>query len=312
MTLIGHPFDTLKVRMQASAQSIYSSTFHCARQTVAVEGWLALYKGLQPAMLTTCTTSGLRFGVQNKFNDYLVSIFGGAASSRAAPAQTSGALTRRQSNHVLAARTFDDLPASTRVLAEGGGGAACGLVLPLIFTPMEMIKVQRQVLRDNTTSNATIARNLWRQHGLAGLYTGHRLTVARSTLGNMTLFGSFEAWKALLRSARSALRGGGGADESPAWTTSVAAGVLSGWTTQLVVFPIDSAKSRMQAKVDAGVGRGGSGGGGGGAAGILPALAQLWREGTMYRGLSSMLLRAVPVHMAYLPVYGLFMTAVAA
>ena len=45
-----------------------------------------------------------------------------------------------------------------------------------------------------------------------------------------------------------------------------------------------------------------------GSRALLPALAALWREGAMYTGVSSMLLRAVPVHLAYLPVYGLLMT----
>ena len=62
MTLIGHPFDTLKTRMQTN--NAYASTWACARQTVAAEGLLAVYKGLGPALATTCLTSGLRFGVQ--------------------------------------------------------------------------------------------------------------------------------------------------------------------------------------------------------------------------------------------------------
>ncbi len=66
MTLIGHPFDTLKTRMQTN--NAYASTWACARQTVAAEGLLAVYKGLGPALATTCLTSGLRFGVQVREN----------------------------------------------------------------------------------------------------------------------------------------------------------------------------------------------------------------------------------------------------
>jgi len=292
MTTVGHPFDTLKTRMQASAIP-YTSTFHCASQTVRNEGLLALYKGLQPALLTTCLTSGLRFGVQQKFNSMLVEWLAhssGGSRSRMIRRRSS-ASTPTISPH----RSFDDLSVGTRILAEGGGGAACGLVLPVIFTPMELIKVRRQVLKDNSVSNWQLAMRVWRESGLGGLYTGHRFTVARSTLGNASLFGSFEGWKALLRSPWL-----GHGDAHP-WSTSVAAGVLSGWTTQLVVFPIDSAKSRLQA---------GAAGRGDGVGGLLPALAALWRERALYRGIESMLVRAVPVHIAYLPVYGLLMTAV--
>ena len=50
MTAMGHPFDTLKVRMQVAQ---YESTWQCAVQTVRQESFAALYKGLAPAMLTT-------------------------------------------------------------------------------------------------------------------------------------------------------------------------------------------------------------------------------------------------------------------
>jgi len=268
--LLGHPFDTAKVRMQASSIK-YRSTAHCLSSTVRTEGALALYKGLPPAMLTACTTSGLRFGVQHQFNSWLAWWLQASSSSSAKP-------------------SFEALPAAARILAEGGGGAACGLVLPLIYSPMELIKCRRQVLADNSISNLQIARGVWREGGLAGLYVGHRLTVMRSTIGNAALFGSFEAWRALLSDACGAPVG--------SMSVLMGSGVLSGWTTQVFTFPIDAAKSRAQVAAS-----------GGGSPGVLGGLGQLWREGAMYRGLSAMLLRAVPVHMVYLPMFGLVMGA---
>jgi hypothetical protein len=146
-------------------------------------------QGLQPALLTTCITSGLRFGVQVHFNDYLVHLL----SDDAASCDKNTRLLRRRSSAsnttVFPHRSFDDLTVFARILAEGGGGAACGLVLPFIFTPMELVKVRRQVLQDNSMSNLQIAREVWRRGGISALYTGHRLTVARSTFGNAALFG---------------------------------------------------------------------------------------------------------------------------
>lgn len=235
---------------------------------------MALYKGLAPALLTTCVTSGLRFGVQHYFNAWL--------SERLGYAQQEA------------------LPPQIRVLAEGGGGAACGAVLPFIFTPMELIKVKRQVLQDNAITNLEIARRVWREHGLRGLYTGHTLTVARSTLGNTALFGSYEAWQALLLVG--AGRGERSSSSSSSASLNMAAGVLSGWTTAFVIFPLDSAKSRLQAA------QGSATGGGGGS--LLSTLAQLSREGSMYRGVGATLARAVPVHMVYMPAYSLVLAAV--
>ena len=277
MTTIGHPFDTTKVRMQASATQ-YHSTLQCIRQTVSKEGVLALYKGLTPAIVTTCLTSGLRFGVQHEFNARLVQY-----------------VSARRDGTGTSLQRFDSLPASARILAEGGGGAACGMVLPLIYTPMELIKCKRQVMADNTATNFQIARTVLREHGLFGLYTGHGLTVCRSTIGNATLFGSYEMWRSLLLAVL-------GVEKHDSSTlVNTAAGVLSGWTTTLCCFPIDSLKSRTQVAL----GTEQQSTQGTGPLGILRGLAELWREGKCYRGVSAMLLRAIPVHAVYMPTYSL-------
>lgn len=270
MTTIGHPFDTTKVRMQASATA-YKTTMHCIRETVAHEGLLALYKGLAPALMTTCLTSGLRFGVQFEFNARLA--------------------------HFMNYAGFESLPATARILAEGGGGAACGIVLPIIFTPMELIKVKRQVLKDNSATNLQIARQVAREHGFTGLYTGHTLTVCRSTIGNTALFGSYEGWRSMLHAAL------GVEPQSSSTLANTLAGVLSGWTTTLCCFPIDALKSRRQ--VALGTERQQTGAN----AGILRGLVELWREGACYRGVGAMLLRAIPVHAVYMPTYSLVLRA---
>ena len=292
MTFVGHPFDTAKVRMQTAPAHRYDGTLHCMRSTIAREGPLALYKGLPPAILTTCVTSGLRFGIQHRFNVWIARHLGGDS------------------------RRFESLSVGARVAAEGGGGAACGLVLPLVFTPMELIKCRRQVLADNSVSNLQIARHVLREHGLRGLYVGHRLTVLRSTLGNAAMFGAFEGFRHVLHSPSvgggvggvGGGVGGGGRRLGGLWRDSVA-GVLAGWFANVVCFPFDTAKSRMQVAFGSADARGGPTHQP--QMGIVSALSQLWREGSMYRGLSAMLVRAVPVHVVYLPCFGFLMGVVA-
>lgn len=265
MKLIDHPFDTIKTRMQAS-QTRYASTASCFTSTMRTDGVSGLYRGLPPALIASVTTSALRMTVQSRFNSWLARRIAGPAT------------------------TFERLPATSRVLAEAGGGAACGLVLPLIFTPLELVKVRRQVVvgaGGGSVGSLQVLRGVLAERGVRGLYVGHTLTMARSTMGNATLFGSYEGWRCVLARAL-------GSDER-ARTVQVCAGVLSGWCSQLVCYPIDAAKSRAQARLGSASG--------GAAVGLLPGLRELWREGTMYRGVSTMLLRAVPVHMVYLPLY---------
>ena len=39
ITLVGHPFDTIKTRMQTSPRGYYTGLRHCVRETVANEGF---------------------------------------------------------------------------------------------------------------------------------------------------------------------------------------------------------------------------------------------------------------------------------
>ena len=66
MALVDQPFDTTKVRMQASP-SRYAGVLDCVRRTVVSEGVLALYKGVVPALLANSATAALRFGLQHSF-----------------------------------------------------------------------------------------------------------------------------------------------------------------------------------------------------------------------------------------------------
>lgn len=48
-TLAGHPFDTLKVRLQTEGMhGRFNGVIDCFRKTVQTEGWKGLYKGMSP------------------------------------------------------------------------------------------------------------------------------------------------------------------------------------------------------------------------------------------------------------------------
>ena len=115
MALVGHPFDTIKTRIQADTIRAYRSTLQCATDTMQKEGMLALWRGIGPALLSTALTGAIRFGVQAAANKQLAKMQG--------------------------VPHFSDLGLPTRVLMEASGGFAAGLVLPVFFTPIELVKV---------------------------------------------------------------------------------------------------------------------------------------------------------------------------
>ena len=48
---VGHPFDTIKVRLQTSEKSQFKGPLDCLLQTVRKEGLRGLYKGATPPLV---------------------------------------------------------------------------------------------------------------------------------------------------------------------------------------------------------------------------------------------------------------------
>merc|ERR1712211_54524 len=61
--VVGHPFDTIKVRLQtqSSTNPIYSGTADCVRKTVSKEGPRALYKGMFAPLMASSPIFALSF-----------------------------------------------------------------------------------------------------------------------------------------------------------------------------------------------------------------------------------------------------------
>lgn len=69
--IVGHPLDTIKVRLQAmeilAQKRKFSGTLDCIMQTVRKEGAVALFKGLTPHMVCAkleFAVLGLRYGIE--------------------------------------------------------------------------------------------------------------------------------------------------------------------------------------------------------------------------------------------------------
>eukprot|EP00945_MAST-04E_sp_MAST-4E-sp1_P001140 g1140.t1 len=272
--VVGHPFNTITVRMQSTG-ALYRNTFHCFTQTVKLDGIMALYRGFIPEMFARLTGSALRFTLQAKVNQTVSKSF--IDSYENAP-PTMG---------------FNDLPLHTRVFSEACGGAMCGVLLPLILTPTELIKCKRQVLPNQ--SIMSICRGVVMSGGLLSLYTGYVSTMARFTLGNFVLFGSYQFWKSSLSSVL-------GVDYQ---SVTVVSAILSGCTVACATYPIDAAKSRQQVFVGEKNVSKGSLAVINAKRGLLDTLRQMRAERSLYRGMSAVFIRTIPFHTSFLPVYDL-------
>lgn len=90
-------------------------------------------------------------------------------------------LTRSFSNSIRAQLDNpNDEPTLTQITL---GGAGTGILASLIATPTELIKIRQQA---NMSTGAqptawVVARDLWRGHGVRGLYRGITSTALRDT-----------------------------------------------------------------------------------------------------------------------------------
>jgi len=110
--IIGHPFDTLKVRLQVSGERFDNSVVKCLKSTVRKEGLRGLYKGGTPPLFGWAVMDSVMLGSLSNYRRLL------------AP---DGKLALWQ--HTLA-------------------GLGAGLTVSLVATPIEHVKARLQVQYD--------------------------------------------------------------------------------------------------------------------------------------------------------------------
>lgn len=125
LVLVGHPFDTIKVRLQTSSQ--YSGMVDCIKQTVAKEGVKGLYKG----MISPLT--GITFVNSVQFSMYMQGIYFFQNSFNLQPNER--------------------LPIAYVALA----GSLAGIPQSFVEGPQDLLKAKMQVQRaDNKLYNSTL------------------------------------------------------------------------------------------------------------------------------------------------------------
>lgn len=146
--LVGHPFDTVKVRLQVQSMEKpqYRGTWHCFQSIIKQESVLGLYKGLGSPLMGLTFINALVFGVQGN---------------------TLRALGR-------------DSP-----LNQFLAGAAAGAIQCVICCPMELAKTRLQ-LQDagparTYRGSVDCLVQIYRSEGLRGVNRGMVSTLLRET-----------------------------------------------------------------------------------------------------------------------------------
>jgi solute carrier family 25 carnitine/acylcarnitine transporter 20/29 len=217
LVLVGHPLDTIKVRLQTmaapapGAKPLYAGTLDCAKKTIAHEGFKGLYKGMAAPLV----------GVTPM---YAVCFLGlGVGKSLQTPSKPNGEYSLPQ---IFAA------------------GLLAGVFTTAIMAPGERIKCLLQVQAASPGSvkkyNGAIdcAKQLFREGGIRSVFKGTFATALRDMPASGVYFASYEWLKKSLASSED------GGNLSPLKT--IFAGGMAGCFNWLVALPVDVAKSRLQ------------------------------------------------------------------
>jgi hypothetical protein len=299
---VSQPFDTVRVRAQTmdfSATTLLSSatpsTSSAAARTHLYNtivgtshgfGFLGFYRGFFPPLMSTTVISTTVF-----------SVFG---------------WTKRQMctySNARPGRRSDWLPLPLVFLS----GSVSGALTSVLTTPIHRVKVQLQtsntVRGTNVDGTHTLksavecTKRIFLQEGLRkGMYKGWGAQALSETFGRGVYFGTYEGMKRWYVDSYG--------DEHMREFDSIPLGVrmfsgaLSGIVGWTVIYPLDVIKNRMQAET-VGVGAERSK-----YRSIFQTARDLYANygrnvKIFYRGLSVMLVRALPVSATALPVYDL-------
>lgn len=266
---VGHPFDTVKVRIQTQDfnNPRYRGTWHCITDTIKKESVRGLYKGMSSPMAGVAFVNAIVFGVHGNM-----------------------------SKHIK-----DPESLRSQVLC----GATAGLFQSFVSSPMELVKTRVQLQTEasaasvkclstaasssTTVSNCTsysspldCLRKIYTMDGWRGLFRGQLITIYRDVPGFASYFLTYEYLTRALASK----------DGSVSPAAVLFAGGSAGAASWVFTYPIDVIKSRLQADGIRGASK---------YKGIIHcAKASIAAEGmgVMFRGLNSSLIRAFPTNAA--------------
>ncbi|CAH1453434.1 unnamed protein product [Lactuca virosa] len=222
--IVGHPFDTIKVKLQSQPvpppgqRPKYSGAIDAVKQTVAAEGPRGLYKGMGAPLATVAALNAVLFTV------------------------------RGQMEALLRSEPRAPLTVNQQVVA----GAGAGVAVAVLATPTELIKCRLQAQGAAVTGPGAavtaaikysgpmdVAKQVLRSEGgIKGLFKGLIPTMGREVPGNAAMFGVYEALKQYFA---------GGTDTSGLDRGSlIVAGGLAGGAFWVSVYPTDVIKSAIQ------------------------------------------------------------------
>ncbi|MCJ1255203.1 hypothetical protein MMC24_003019 [Lignoscripta atroalba] len=227
---VGHPFDTIKVRLQTTEKAQFKGPLECLLQTVRNEGVRGLYKGATPPLVGWMFMDSLMLGSLTFYRRILLENF---FSNPTLPSRTIPSI---RGPEPLTPQPSNRLPTIGHAIA----GVMAGWTVSLIAAPVEHIKARLQIQYAPDKSKRLYkgpidcTKKIIRAHGLRGLYHGLSATLLFRTFF-FFWWGSYDIITRLLSDKTSL-----SAPSINFW-----AGGLSAQVFWLTSYPSDVVKQRM-------------------------------------------------------------------
>ena len=217
--IVGHPFDTVKVRLQTQPASSYSGMIQCFSKIIREETVFGLYKGLLPPLAGFAAMNAITFGVQ------------GMTYRRLKPGRNSYFVS----------------------------GMVAGIVQSTVVSPVDLVKTQLQLqgqgrkykhlirhtpdemLRFNGSWDCI--KKVYQIGGVRRIYHGFIATAMREGPAMGVYFASYHELCRLMAKSKSSVHELGVCN-------LLIAGGTAGSLSWLATFPVDVIKSRFQADIN--------------------------------------------------------------
>lgn len=261
---VGHPFDSIKVRMQMMASGSVGNGGSAA---------------------AAISSTGSEYG---KITTLFRGI--GAPVAMAALVNASIFTTYGESSRLWEryAGQYDSNTVSKQIVC----GGFTGIVSSFIICPTEHVKVRLQTQRHGGNvvyrNSFDAAKRILASHGATGLYRGFASTCLRQAPGFAAYFGTYDELKAYGQSYFG---------EDHLWMASIMAGGVAGSLSWAVVYPVDLVKSRIQALPLTATSAERA------FLNIAERVVKQQGWASLYRGLGITVLRAFPVNGIIFPTY---------
>ncbi|KAI2625755.1 mitochondrial carrier [Hypoxylon sp. NC1633] len=239
---VGHPFDTIKVRLQTTDVTRFSGPLECLVQTVRAEGVRGLYKGATPPLVGWMFMDSVMLGSLTVYRRLLAEhVFQGRLTPDYFPGAHKSPLpspSRPETEGPIAATSH--AAAHLPSYGHGFAGVLAGGTVSFIAAPIEHIKARLQIQYSARKSERLytgpldVVRKIYSAHGVAGVYKGFCATLLFRSFF-FFWWGSYDVLTRLL-SDRTSL----GAPAINFW-----AGGLSAQVFWLTSYPSDVVKQRI-------------------------------------------------------------------